>query len=63
MAFDEHGARSGEEGVALPPVLEEARSVLYSLAERMITSEPEDFLLVSVWGWRGHMSIVAMATG
>ncbi|KAL5471599.1 hypothetical protein EMCRGX_G029727 [Ephydatia muelleri] len=45
VAFDEHGARSGEEGVALPPVLEEARSVLCSLVERMIISEPEDFLL------------------
>lgn len=52
MAFDEHGARSGEEGVTLPSVLEEARGILYSLVERMITSEPEDFLLVRVCGWR-----------
>ena len=47
VAFDEYSARSGLEAVAPPPVLEEARCVLNSLVERMIRSDPEDFLLVS----------------
>ena len=36
----------GMEGGETPEVVEEAREILQSLAERMVKSEPEDFELV-----------------